>query len=70
MHSDDGTLSDKDAIAQWGPLFIEGGKAIGRSFTIVDDGTQREAMEKAGFVDIQEKMIKVSAIFRWSCYVL
>lgn len=60
VYSDDGTLSDKDAIAQWGPLFIEGGKAIGRSFTIVDDGTQKEAMEKAGFVDIQEKLIKVS----------
>ena len=62
VNSDDGTLADTDAIAQWAPLFIEGGKAIGRSFTIVDDGTQRDAMEKAGFVDIQEKMIKVSVI--------
>lgn len=58
VHSDDNTLSNKDAIAQWCPLFVEGGKAIGRSFTIVDDGIQRKAMENAGFVDIQEKMIK------------
>lgn len=62
VHSDDNTLSSKDAIAQWCPLFVEGGKVIGRSFTIVDDGTQRKAMEKAGFVDIQEKMIKAKIL--------
>lgn len=33
---------------------------MGRSFTIVDDDTQRKAMKEAGFVDIQEKWIKVS----------
>ncbi|KAF7563705.1 hypothetical protein G7046_g392 [Stylonectria norvegica] len=59
VYSDDGTLPESSAIAQWGPLFIEGGEKIGRSFTIVDDGTQRKAMEDAGFVDIQEKLIKV-----------
>lgn len=57
--SDDGTLPPNSATAQWTSLFIEGGKAIGRSFTIVDEGVQRKAMEDAGFVDIQEKNIKV-----------
>ncbi|KAJ9144145.1 Methyltransferase domain-containing protein [Pleurostoma richardsiae] len=38
VYSDDNTLLEKSASAQWGPLFINGGKAIGRSFTITDDG--------------------------------
>ncbi|KAK0711788.1 S-adenosyl-L-methionine-dependent methyltransferase [Lasiosphaeris hirsuta] len=59
VYSDDNTLPPTSAIAQWGPLFINGGKTIGRSFTIVDDGVQRKAMEEAGFVDIKERMIKV-----------
>ncbi|KAK3357809.1 S-adenosyl-L-methionine-dependent methyltransferase [Lasiosphaeria hispida] len=59
VYTDDDTLPPTSAIAQWGPLFINGGKAIGRSFTIVDDGVQRKAMEEAGFVDIEEKRIKV-----------
>ncbi len=57
--SDDDTMPPNSAIAQWGPLFINGGKALGRSFTIVDDGIQKKVMEEAGFVDVQEKMIKV-----------
>lgn len=57
---DDNTMPKDSAVAQWSPLFINGGKAMGRSFTIVDDDTQRKAMKEAGFVDIQEKWIKVS----------
>lgn len=49
---------------QWGKFFVEGGKKIGRSFTIVEDGVQRSAMEKAGFVDLEEKNFKVSCPFR------
>ncbi|KAL1850181.1 hypothetical protein VTK73DRAFT_9734 [Phialemonium thermophilum] len=54
LESDDGTVHDKSAMSQWGKFFVEGGKKIGRSFTIVEDGVQRKAMEEAGFVDIQE----------------
>ncbi|ROW04553.1 hypothetical protein VMCG_05035 [Cytospora schulzeri] len=54
MISDDGTVSDKSAISQWGKFFEEGGKTLGRSFMVVDEGVQRKAMEEAGFVDIQE----------------
>lgn len=58
--SDDGTVTEDSALAQWGKLFIEGAKILGRSVTIVDDGTQKAAMEHAGFVDIQERVVKVS----------
>ncbi|KUI55877.1 Phosphoethanolamine N-methyltransferase 3 [Cytospora mali] len=54
MISDDGTVPDKSAISQWGKFFEEGGKAIGRSFLVIDQGIQKKAMEEAGFVDIQE----------------
>lgn len=57
--SDDGTLPPDSALAQWGQLFVDGGRALGRSFTVVEDNVQRRAMEEAGFVDIQERNIKV-----------
>jgi ubiquinone/menaquinone biosynthesis C-methylase UbiE len=60
VHSDDNTMPKDSAVAQWTPLFINGGKIMGRSFTVVDDDIQRKAMEEAGFVDIQEKWIKVN----------
>lgn len=62
MTSDDGTVSDKSAISQWGKFFEEGGKTLGRSFMVVDEGVQRKAMEEAGFVDIHVWDCKVS---RW-----
>lgn len=58
VYSDDNTLPENSATAQWGPLFINGGKTIGRSFTVVDEDLQKKAMEEAGFVDIQETRIK------------
>lgn len=59
MVSDDNTVAEKSAIAQWGRFFVEGGKKIGRSFLVLHEGTQRKAMEEAGFVDIQEWEFKV-----------
>ncbi len=56
---DDDTLPADSAIAQWGPLFVEGGRLVGRSFTVEADGIQRQAMEAAGFVDIHERDIAV-----------
>ncbi|KAH8679298.1 S-adenosyl-L-methionine-dependent methyltransferase [Ilyonectria robusta] len=53
MESDDGTVTEKCAINEWGKFFIEGGKKLGRTFTILDDDLQRKCMEEAGFVDIQ-----------------
>ncbi|RKL46817.1 hypothetical protein BFJ72_g2557 [Fusarium proliferatum] len=59
MDCDDGTITEKSAMHQWGKFFVEGGKKIGRSFTIVEDGVQKSAMEKAGFIDIEERDFKV-----------
>lgn len=60
MVSDDGSVAEKSAISQWGKFFEEGGRTLGRTFMVVDQGIQRKAMEEAGFVDIQEWEFKVS----------
>lgn len=60
VFSDNNTPLEKTSVSQWGSLFIEGGKKIGRSFEVVDDRTQKRAMEAAGFVDVHEKLIKVT----------
>ncbi|EOO01090.1 hypothetical protein UCRPA7_3323 [Phaeoacremonium minimum UCRPA7] len=62
LETDDDTLGEN--MAKWGTFFVEGGKKIGRSFTVLEDGTQRKAMEEAGFVDIQERDFKVP-LGRW-----
>ncbi|KAL5087995.1 S-adenosyl-L-methionine-dependent methyltransferase [Trichoderma sp. SZMC 28011] len=59
MTSDDGTVTDDCPMGQWGKFFISGGKKIGRSFTVVEDETQRKSIEAAGFVDIQEFNFKM-----------
>ncbi|KAF5709337.1 methyltransferase [Fusarium globosum] len=59
MDCDDGSITKKSAMHQWGKFFVEGGKKIGRSFTIVEDGVQRSAMEKAGFVNLEDRDFKV-----------
>ncbi|RFU75349.1 methyltransferase domain-containing [Trichoderma arundinaceum] len=60
MTSDDGSVTESCAMGQWGKFFINGGKKLGRTFTVVEDGTQRKSMEAAGFVDIEEFNFKVS----------
>lgn len=57
--SDDNTVDPNSALGQWGKFFIEGGKKLGASFTVVEDGTQRKALEKAGFINIEEFNFKV-----------
>jgi hypothetical protein len=47
-------------VAQWGKIFKEGGRKIGVSFTVYEDGIQMSAMKAAGFVDLQVKDLKVS----------
>lgn len=49
-------------MGQWGKLFIEGSKKLGSSVTVVEDGTQKKAMEEAGFVNVQEFDFKVSPL--------
>jgi len=64
--SDDGTVTETSAMGQWGKIFIQGGKQFGRTFTVIHDGLQRKGIEAAGFVDIQERNIKVSFFFFFS----
>lgn len=59
MESDDGSVSENSAMGQWGKIFVNFGKTIERPFTVVADGTQPEAMRDAGFVDIEQKDLKV-----------
>ncbi|KAH6884440.1 S-adenosyl-L-methionine-dependent methyltransferase [Thelonectria olida] len=65
ISSDDNTVDPDSAMGQWGKFFIEGSKKIGSSFTIVEDGMQRKAMEAAGFINIQEFDFK-NPIGGWS----
>ncbi|OTA99555.1 hypothetical protein M426DRAFT_76288 [Hypoxylon sp. CI-4A] len=57
--SDDGTLKPDSAMMVWRDLFLEGGKKLGRSFTLLSDETQKKAMEEAGFINITTRDIKV-----------
>lgn len=59
FQSDHMPIPEDSALGQWGKFFVEGGKIIGRPFTVVDDDLQRKGMEAAGFVDIQEFEYKV-----------
>lgn len=61
--SDDGSVHDGSALGQWGEIFIEGGRKIGRPFTVVEDELQKKAMEEAGFVNIKVTTLKVSIPF-------
>lgn len=60
FESDHTDIPESSALGQWAKFFVEGGKKIGRPFTVVQDGLQRKALEAAGFVDIQEFPVKAS----------
>jgi hypothetical protein len=49
-------------LSQWGEFFVEGGRKLGRPFTIFEEGIQKAAMREAGFVDIEERDFKVCVI--------
>ncbi|KAL6408887.1 hypothetical protein AUP68_07835 [Ilyonectria robusta] len=63
--SDDGTVTKTSAMGQWGEIFVEGGRKLGRSFSLLEDEEQRKGIEAAGFVDIEESNFKVP-IGTWS----
>lgn len=62
--SDDGTVKEGSALDQWGKVFREGGKKLGRTFAIYEEDLQRKGMEAAGFVNIEFKDIQVP-LGRW-----
>ena len=59
IDSDDDTIPKGSAMAQWENLFVEGGKKMNRTFTMIDQGLQAPKIEEAGFVDIGVKNLKV-----------
>ncbi|KAH6974201.1 S-adenosyl-L-methionine-dependent methyltransferase [Ilyonectria sp. MPI-CAGE-AT-0026] len=58
LQSDDDSVSETSAMSQWGKFFVEGGRILGRPFTVFEDGLQKKAMQEAGFVDIEERDFK------------
>ncbi|CVL06217.1 related to methyltransferase [Fusarium mangiferae] len=52
------------ALSQWERFFVEGGRKIGRPFTILEENIQREGMREAGFCDIEERDFK-NPVGRW-----
>lgn len=62
FESDDGTVNEKTAMGQFGKIFVEGGKKMGRTMTVLEDGIQRKALEEAGFEAIEEANFKVCEI--------
>lgn len=58
FRSDDGSVNDETAMGQFGRFFADGGKKMGRSMTILEDGVQRKGIKGTGFVNIQEKDFK------------
>ncbi|RKL32483.1 hypothetical protein BFJ72_g10426 [Fusarium proliferatum] len=61
LESDDDTVKEGSAMSEWGKFFIEGGKRLGRTFTILDDDLQKKGMEDAGFTDIQIRNFKATS---------
>ncbi|KAF5023095.1 hypothetical protein F66182_4852 [Fusarium sp. NRRL 66182] len=58
MESDDDSIPDGTAMKRWGEVFEEGGRRAGRSFSIIQEDTQRRSMEEAGFVNIHVEDLK------------
>lgn len=60
LESANDTITPKTALGQWGKIFVQAGKQLGRTFEVVPLEMQRKALEDAGFVDIQEADLVVS----------
>ncbi|KAM0228036.1 hypothetical protein ACHAPO_011064 [Fusarium lateritium] len=58
IESDDNTVLPGSAMSQWQNVFVEGGRKMGRTFKVFQDGIQKKAMQEAGFVDIEERNFK------------
>ncbi|KAK4168200.1 S-adenosyl-L-methionine-dependent methyltransferase [Cladorrhinum sp. PSN259] len=54
LTSDDGTVNDDSALAEWARIFHEAGRRSGRPFTVFEDDLQNKAFAANGFVDVTE----------------
>jgi hypothetical protein len=48
-------VPEDSPLSLWGKMFTEGGKKLGRSFTVIEDDIQIEGIKAAGFVDMVVK---------------
>lgn len=62
MESDHVPETENLAIHEWGKFFIEGGKKLDRTFSIIDDNLQVKGIEKAGFTKINTWDFKVRTV--------
>ncbi|RSL62395.1 hypothetical protein CEP51_013482 [Fusarium floridanum] len=56
FQSDNKSIEPGSALGWMGKIFMEAGDKTGYSFAVVDEGVQKERMEEAGFVDINEEV--------------
>ncbi|KAK1948769.1 S-adenosyl-L-methionine-dependent methyltransferase, partial [Colletotrichum sublineola] len=59
IESDDGTIDEHSAWKQWPGIFNEYGKQTGQTFSVVQHSIQKEAIEEAGFSNVQDFSCKI-----------
>ncbi|KAL1844974.1 hypothetical protein VTK73DRAFT_1399 [Phialemonium thermophilum] len=59
IESDHVALPPDHIFNQWAEIFYRGGDKIGRPFTIMHGHRMRDHLERAGFVDVTERKVKV-----------
>ncbi|KAJ5720493.1 uncharacterized protein N7483_008427 [Penicillium malachiteum] len=57
VESDDNSLPEDSLLAKWGETFLGCSNRAGRSLRVQE--TMRDSIEKAGFIDVHEKVYKV-----------
>lgn len=60
FRSDDGSVPDDSHLVRWTAMNHEGGRRLGKPFTVVSDDLQVKGLQEAGFTDITVKNLKVS----------
>ncbi|KAF4470076.1 hypothetical protein FALBO_3021 [Fusarium albosuccineum] len=65
IRSDYNNIEPEGALAEMGDIFEEAGNKTGCKFNVADNNTQRESMEKAGFVIIRDEKL-IMPIGEWS----
>ncbi|KAF4998317.1 hypothetical protein FDECE_11834 [Fusarium decemcellulare] len=59
IESNDDTVPEGSAMADWGPIFKKAGVKIGRPFTVLHEDLARGTMKEAEFVDIESRDFKI-----------
>jgi len=57
---DDDTADKEEVMKTWNKVFEDGGKAIGTSFTVIDENVQELGIKEVGFEEVEGVTLKVS----------